>query len=280
MAMPANPGAAAAPDLNDVTYDAFLANDRTLADPEVVKVEPGGRVLLRVINGSAMSNFHLDLGALGGELIAVDGFRVQTGDGAPLPGRCGAAAGHPARGPPRRGGPPDPGHSRGTARRTGIVLVAGAATIARIPDKAAQPSPALSLELERSLRAVAPLAPRKPDRVHKIELTGDMASYVWSINNVPWTKDVPPLRSPRGSGGARHHQQEPHATPDAPARPRIPGRRNQRANGSQERCAIRCWCRLAGGSLLHSTPTTRLVALHCHLLYHLEAGMFTTFRYV
>ena len=31
-----------APDLNDVKYDAFLANFRTLADPEVVKVEPGG----------------------------------------------------------------------------------------------------------------------------------------------------------------------------------------------------------------------------------------------
>ena len=54
----------------------FLANDRTIADPEVIKVEPGGRVLLRVINGSAMSNFHLDVGALSGELIAVDGFRV------------------------------------------------------------------------------------------------------------------------------------------------------------------------------------------------------------
>jgi FtsP/CotA-like multicopper oxidase with cupredoxin domain len=77
MAMPGKPGASAAPDLNDVTYDAFLANERTLADPELVKVEPGGRVLLRVINGSAMSNFHLDLGALSGELIAVDGFRVK-----------------------------------------------------------------------------------------------------------------------------------------------------------------------------------------------------------
>src|SRR5713101_5121678 len=70
-------GAAPKPDLNDVKYDAFLASDRTLADPEVVKVEPGGRVLLRVINGSSMSKFHLDLGALNGELIAVDGFRVQ-----------------------------------------------------------------------------------------------------------------------------------------------------------------------------------------------------------
>ena len=28
---------AAGPDLNDVKYDAFLANDRALADPEVVK---------------------------------------------------------------------------------------------------------------------------------------------------------------------------------------------------------------------------------------------------
>ena len=53
---------AAPPDLNDVTYDAFLANRRTLADPEVVKVEPGGQVLLRVINASSMSSYHFDLG--------------------------------------------------------------------------------------------------------------------------------------------------------------------------------------------------------------------------
>ena len=45
MAKPMSTGQPA-PDLNDVKYDAFLANDRTLADPEVVKVEPGGRVLI------------------------------------------------------------------------------------------------------------------------------------------------------------------------------------------------------------------------------------------
>ena len=69
--------APAAPDLYDVQYDAFLANDRTLADPELVKVEIGGRVLLRIINSSSMSNFHIDLGQLDGELIAVDGFQVE-----------------------------------------------------------------------------------------------------------------------------------------------------------------------------------------------------------
>src|SRR5215813_10958529 len=69
-------GAAAKPDLNDVKYDAFLANERTLADPEVIKVEPGGRVLLRIINSSSMSAYHIDLGTLDGELTAVDGFAV------------------------------------------------------------------------------------------------------------------------------------------------------------------------------------------------------------
>jgi hypothetical protein len=67
------------PDVNDVTYDGFLANDRTLADPEVVKVELGRRVLLRVINGSAMSVYHFDLGRLDGRLIAVEGTLVVCG---------------------------------------------------------------------------------------------------------------------------------------------------------------------------------------------------------
>lgn len=35
-------------DLNDFDFDAYLANDRTLADPEVIAVERSGRILLRV----------------------------------------------------------------------------------------------------------------------------------------------------------------------------------------------------------------------------------------
>src|SRR5258708_10015505 len=45
-----NAPAAGGPDLNDVTYDAFLANDRTLADPQVFDVEKGAEVRLRIIN--------------------------------------------------------------------------------------------------------------------------------------------------------------------------------------------------------------------------------------
>ena len=51
--------------LNDITFDAMLANDRTLADPEVVVAEKGGRFRLRIINGAAASNMWIELGALG-----------------------------------------------------------------------------------------------------------------------------------------------------------------------------------------------------------------------
>ena len=41
-----------------------IAKPGAAADPDVIKVEPGGRVLLRIINSSAMSAYHIDLGAL------------------------------------------------------------------------------------------------------------------------------------------------------------------------------------------------------------------------
>src|SRR5271154_1226675 len=126
MAMGAKSGADAAPDLNDVAYDALLANDRTLADPEVIKVGPGGRVLLRVINGSSMSNFHLDLGALDGELIAVDGFRVQPVTARRFPIAVAQRLDIRLAMPPGATAYPVLAILEGAARQTGIVLAAGA----------------------------------------------------------------------------------------------------------------------------------------------------------
>ena len=52
------------PDLNDVTYDAYLTNYRTLKNPEIVTVTPGETVRLRVIDGSAATNFFVNTGQL------------------------------------------------------------------------------------------------------------------------------------------------------------------------------------------------------------------------
>lgn len=79
------PGMKSKPDLNDVQYDAFLANGRTLEDPEIIKVETGGYVRLRIINTSSMSAFHIDLGKLEGHLVAMDGLPVQKVHGSTFP---------------------------------------------------------------------------------------------------------------------------------------------------------------------------------------------------
>src|ERR1700729_1825477 len=142
-----------APDLNDVKYDAFLANFRTLADPEIVKVEPGGRLLLRIINGSSMSAFHLGLGELDGELIAVDGFEVEPIRGRSFPAAVAQRLDIRLSLPPGAGAYPVLAQLEGERSQTGIILVAAGAPVTRIPDVAGTPSPALTLDLERSLRA-------------------------------------------------------------------------------------------------------------------------------
>ena len=198
MKMGGSAAAAPAPDLNDVKYDAFLANLRTLADPDIVKVEPGGRVLLRIINGSSMSAFHIDLGELDGELIAVDGFEVTPIRGRSFPVAIAQRLDIRVSIPPGPGAYPVLAQLEGERSQTGVVLVAGKGTVARVPDLAEAASPALTLDLERRLRATKPLAQRKADRVHTLNLTGEMAGYVWSINNVVWNKDVPPLAVAKG----------------------------------------------------------------------------------
>jgi FtsP/CotA-like multicopper oxidase with cupredoxin domain len=273
-------GGAGKPDLNDVKYDAFLANDRTLSDPEVVKVEPGGRVLLRIINSSAMSAFHIDLGQLDGELIAVDGFRVAPVRGRRFPiavaqrldirlavPRAGAA--HPIL-----------AVLEGETSQTGIVLRAGQAPVARIPDTAATASAALTLDLERRLRAANPLKPRKADRVHTINLTGSMAGYAWSINGVTWSKDVPPLPVAKGE---RVEMVMINRTP-MPHPMHLHGHEAQvvEIDGRRFAGAVRDTVLVPPGRRVvfaFDANNPGLWAFHCHLLYHLEAGMFTTFRY-
>ena len=60
----------------DVEYDALLANRRTLDDPEVISVDPGETILLRLIAAASSTNFYVDTGMLKAEILAVDGKEV------------------------------------------------------------------------------------------------------------------------------------------------------------------------------------------------------------
>jgi FtsP/CotA-like multicopper oxidase with cupredoxin domain len=159
-----------APDLNDVKYDAFLANDRTLVDPQVVKVEPGERVLLRIINSSSMSAYHIDLGRLEGELVAVDGIAVMPLSGRRFPIAVAQRLDIRLKIAREPAAHPVVAVLEGEREQTGIVLQAANGQIKRIPGLATMASPALTLDLESRLRATQPLGARKADRVHMLDL--------------------------------------------------------------------------------------------------------------
>lgn len=184
-------------DLNDIEFDAYLANDRTLADPEVIAVERGGRVLLRVINAAAATSFWIDTGGIAARLVAVDGHPVE-----PVPGtRFGLAMGQRLDleiDIPDAGAFPILALREGARERTGIVLATSGASVSRIEAQGDSVSGAFDIDLAQegllraaSVNAAMPLAPRPADRSHMIMLGGSMQPYLWTIDGRTWGDHMP-----------------------------------------------------------------------------------------
>lgn len=270
----------AGPDLNDVQYDAFLANDRTLADPEVVKVEPGGKVRLRVINAASMTNFHIDLGAHEGELIAVDGHDVLPVKGRSFPIAVAQRIDIRLTIPNKAAAHPILAVVEGEAKQAGLVLEGGRAVVKRIPEATDKASPALTLDLEGTLRTARPLVERPVDRTHTLDLTGEMAGYRWSIDKIAWTNRTPPLLVREGervelvfvNRTMMPHPMHLHGHVFQVVA--IDGRRFAGAKRDTVLVPPRTSVTVA-----FDADNPGWWALHCHLLYHIEAGMFATLRY-
>lgn len=189
MMMPSNGPATSMPDaamdLNDIDYDAYLANDRTLADPLVVRTERGGHVRLRLINGATATAFWIDLGALEGTLIAVDGNAVLPLSVRRIPLAQGQRADVLLE-LRETGVFPVLAQREGDRQRTGIILATPQAQVARVSSEADSAAQAADLSLEARLAAAQPLPPRRPDAIHRIALTGTMTPYAWSIDGHTW----------------------------------------------------------------------------------------------
>lgn len=173
-------------DINDIDYDAYLANDRTLDDPEAVKVEDGGRVRLRIINGGTATAFTIDLGVLEGALIAVDGQDVTPVTGRRFPIAMGQRLDIRLTLP--RGTAeafPVLALREGERERTGIVLAPPNAAIRKPASSGSSKGPVVGLDLEQRLKAAKPLAPRAPDRRIDMMLTGGMQGYRWGLDTQP-----------------------------------------------------------------------------------------------
>lgn len=183
---------AMAMDLNDHDWDAYLTNERTLDDPEVVKVDGGGRVLLRIINAASATVFWIETGGLPGRLVAVDGHGVR-----PVPGsRFGIAMGQRLDieiDLPAAGAWPILALREGARERTGLILATAGAPVPKIAllDDAETPAFDPGLAQEAGLVALEPLAARKTERMHMVMLGGGMQPYVWTVDGKTWGDHTP-----------------------------------------------------------------------------------------
>jgi FtsP/CotA-like multicopper oxidase with cupredoxin domain len=265
-------------DLNDVDYDAFLANDRTLADPEIVRVDRGGRVRLRIINGASSSQFWIDIGTLTGRVVAVDGHDVRPVAASRFPmsmaQRLDILIDLPAS-----GAFAVLARLEGSPRQTGIVLASAAAPIARIADAAQQAAPPVDNSLEMRLVATQSLPSRPADIVHTVILDGGMKPYAWSMNGEYWPK-VTPLMLARGqrveidlvNRTMMSHPMHLHGhTFQVIA---IDGKPVQGAVRDTVLVGPRGHIRIA-----FDADNPGRWAFHCHNLYHMQTGMLTEFRY-
>ena len=184
-------------DLNDYDYDAYLANDRTLADPLVIRAAPGGRIRLRLINGATSTAFWIDMGALDGAVVAADGNPVRPVTGRSFPLAQGQRLDVMVTIPREGGAFPVLAQREGDRRRTGVVLASAGATIRKLADMAEAAVPPLDNSLEARLAAAAPLPPANGAITHRVALTGSMMPYVWSLDDRTWAGHVP-LRTSKG----------------------------------------------------------------------------------
>lgn len=265
--------------LNDVVFDAYLCNDRTLDDPEIVTVEKGGQVRLRIINAAAASNMWIDLAGLEGDLIAVDGNAVHPVRSSRFPLAIAQRADIRLRIPREGGAFPVLFQPEGLAARTGLMLATVGAQIGKIGSGAATTASALDLSFERTLRAVGKLPDEPVTRTEVLLLTGGGADYVWGLNGKPSMHDTvftvkqgerieAMMRNTTGMAHPMHLHGHYF---------KVVGIGNTRIDGALRDTVL--VPPLETVTIMFDAGNPGTWAFHCHHLYHMNSGMMGTVAY-
>lgn len=264
--------------LHDVEYDAFLANDRTLADPEVVRVESGGRIRLRLINAAATTNFIVDLGALDGRLIAVDGVSIQPVNGRRFDLAIAQRLDIRLDLPRGQGSYPVFAVREGDSQRTGVILATKDARIGRLPNRASQAVDAASLALERRLSAMTPLPVKTADRRYTLVLN-EGPNYAWSFDSQPFGQHtvIAVRRGERVEITFEDRTSMSHPIHLHGHSFQVVAINNERFAGAvRDTVLVPARGRV---TIAFDADNPGHWALHCHNLYHMANGMMTSMRY-
>jgi FtsP/CotA-like multicopper oxidase with cupredoxin domain len=163
--------------------------------------------------------------------------------------------------------------------RCGIVLVTRGAAVPQLSRSAALSTAALDNTQERQLQATDPLSDHPLDRTLPAALSGDMATYVWKINDAAYPNhNSLDLRKGERVGIV-------FTNPTSMGHPmHFHGHDLQviELDGEKVSGALRDTVIVPPRSKItvsFDADNVGLWALHCHLLYHLVTGMFTVLKY-
>ncbi|MCY0918565.1 multicopper oxidase family protein [Streptomyces sp. H27-G5] len=262
-------------DAGDVAYPYHLVNGRVAQDPSVFTARPGDRIRLRIVNAGGDTAYRI---ALGGHELTVthtDGFPVEHATARSLLLGMGerydvlVTAGD--------------GVFPLTALAEGKGADASALAVLRTgagapPTAATRPAELAGRPLTAdALRAAEPAVPasRAADRTIRIRLTGGMAAYDWAFDGKPYAPD---RRHPVKAGERVRLEFTNSTTMWHPLH--LHGHTfalGAKPGGARKDTAVI----LPNGTLTaeFDADNPGLWMVHCHNVYHAEAGMMTVLGY-
>jgi FtsP/CotA-like multicopper oxidase with cupredoxin domain len=259
-------------DGGEVSYPLYLLNGRTPDAPATVRLRPGARLRLRLINAAGDTAFRVALGGHRLRITHADGFPVRPVEGDAV--LIGMGERYDAVVTLADGVFPLVAVAEGKGGAAAGVIRTG---VGAVPPAAARP-----VELNRRTLTQADLRPaddvrlsaRPPDRVIDLALTGGMMSFSWGFNG----REYDPARLEAVRHGERvrlnlvnttmmWHPVHMHGHTFAVA-----------DSGLRKDTLIVAPGRSVAVDLDADNPGRWMV--HCHNVYHAEAGMMTLLGYL
>lgn len=262
-------------DAGDVKYPYYLVNGKVAASPEVYQGKPGNRLRIRMINAGGDTAFRVALGGHQLTITHTDGYPVvhqqvdailiapgerydvlvTLGDGIfPL---TALAEGKDAAGRAlvRTGSGRAPAASVRPKELNGMIMTAR------------------QLTADDDVK----LSAKTPDRTHRIELTGNMSAYSWAINGQKFDMNKATANPFLAAAGQRVRLQFVNSTKMWHPMHLHGHTYQQGANGPRKDTSIV----LPGQSVTcdFDADNPGQWLLHCHNVYHGEAGMMGLLAY-
>ncbi|MEV0317927.1 multicopper oxidase family protein [Streptomyces sp. NPDC050658] len=260
-------------DAGDVAYPHYLINGRTPDAPSSLKARPGDRIRLRIINAGGDTAFRVALGGHEMTVTHTDGFPVEhaTTDALLL----GMGERYDVLVTAKDGVFPLTAAAEGKkAAGLAVLRTGGGAAPAPSTRPKELKGRLLTADKLRAAESVA-LPSRKPDRTIRIRLTGGMAKYDWAFDKKAYDPDRRhPVRAGErvrlvfANSTSMWHPLHLHGHTFALANV---------AGGPRKDTAIV----LPNGTLTvdFDADNPGLWMVHCHNVYHSEAGMMTVLGY-